>query len=398
MKEGCGRSSDWKKITNPLSDGRVFLCTFFVKGGDVMGKFWKIKNETDRDAELLLYGTISDSSWYDDEVTPRLFVEELQALGGKPLTVRVNSPGGDVFAAHSIYNQLKTYRGHITMRIDGLAASAATIVTCAGDTVIMPSNALYMIHNPATYACGNAEDMRTAADVLDTVRQTIISVYQKRTGEHLTADELVKMMNDETWLTAEDALAYGFVDQIDEQSKVTNQVKGGLWIVNSVSCELGKFRHADKVRELLNRKDGMNKMGENTGMNELLNKIKDLLNGGTSKPTDAAPASEEDAVQKERARLLALDALDDRANAAVTKIVNMAKDNGSTAEDVQPYVDAVKESVQTQNVADEICKLIKDHLTSGAAGVAPSAPPQDDATKRQADIDEVVALANNKRG
>lgn len=362
-----------------------------------MGKFWKIKNEADTDAELLLYGAISDSSWYDDEVTPRLFAKELQSLEGKPLTVRVNSPGGDVFAAHSIYNQLKTYSGHITMRIDGLAASAATIVTCAGDTVIMPRNALYMIHNPATFACGNAEDMRTAAEVLDTVRQTIVNVYQKRTGEQLTTDELVKMMDDETWLTAEDALAYGFVDQIDEQSKVTNQVKDGLWIVNSVSCELGKFRHADKVKELLNRKDGMNKMGENTGMNELLSKIKDLLNGGTAKPIDAASVPEEDAVQKERVRLLALDALDDRTNVAVTKIINLAKDNGSTAKDVQPYVDAVKESVQTQNVADEICKLIKDHLTSGASGVAPSAQ-QDDATKRQSDIDGIVALANRNRG
>lgn len=363
-----------------------------------MGKFWKIKNEADTDAELLLYGTISDSSWYDDDVTPKLFAEELQALGGKPLTVRVNSPGGDVFAAHSIYNQLKTYSGHITMRIDGLAASAATIVTCAGDTIIMPSNALYMIHNPATYAWGNAEDMRTAADVLDTVRQTIINVYQKHTGENLTMDELVQMMDDETWMTAGDALAYGFVDQIDEQSKVINQLKGGLWIVNSVSCELGKFKHADKVKELINGKDGMKNMSENTGMNDLLSKIKDLLNGGTAKTADAAPVPTDDAVQKERARLLALDALDDRTNVAVTKIINLAKDNGSTAEDIQPYVDAVKESVQTQNVADEICKLIKDHLTSGASGVAPSALPQDDATKRQAEVDEVVALANRNRG
>ena len=363
-----------------------------------MGRFWKIKNEADADAELLLYGSISDTSWYGDEVTPRLFAEELRALGGKSLTVRVNSPGGDVFAAQSIYNQLKTYGGHITMRIDGLAASAATIVTCAGDTVIMPSNALYMIHNPATYTWGDANEMRTAADVLDTVRQTIIDVYKKRAGNHLTAEELAAMMDDETWFTAEEALAYGFVDRIDEKSTVTNRMKDGLLIVNTVSCDLGKFRHADKVKELINGKDGTKNMGENTGMNDLLSKIKDLLNGGTAKTADAAPAPTEDAVQKERARLLALDALDDRTNVAVTKIINLAKDNGSTAEDIQPYVDAVKESVQTQNVADEICKLIKDHLTSGASGVAPSALPQDDATKRQAEVDEVVALANRNRG
>lgn len=366
-----------------------------------MGRFWKITNDTSTDAELLLYGTISDTSWYDDEITPRLFAEELKALGGKPLTVRVNSPGGDVFAAQSIYNQLKTYSGHITMRIDGLAASAATVVACAGDTVIMPTNALYMIHNPATYAWGNAEEMRTAAEVLDTVRQTIINVYQKRTGENLTADQLAAMMDNETWLTAEEALAYGFVDQIDEESTVTNRVKDGLLIVNSVSCDLGKFRNADKVKELLNRKDRVIPMGENTG-NDLLDKIKDLLGvTGSKEQVNVKPAptaSADDAVQAERQRILALDALDDRTNAAVTKIVNMAKGNGSTAEQAQLYIDAVKDAVESRNVADEICKLIEDHLNSGASDVAPSAPPQNEEQQRQSDIDEVVALANKNRG
>ena len=358
-----------------------------------MGRFWEIKNDAGADAELLLYGAISDRSWSNDEVTPRLFAEDLHALGGKSLTVRINSPGGDVFAAQSIYNQLRTYGGRVTVRIDGLAASAATIVACAGDTVIMPTNALYMIHNPATVTVGDAAEMRTAADVLDTVRETIVNVYQKRTGDHL--------MDDETWMTAQEALSYGFVDQIDEQSTVTNCVKDGHLIVNSISCELGKFRHADKVRELLNRKDSVIPMGENTGGNDLLNKIKDLLGGTAKEQADGEPAptaSAEDAVQAERARLLALDALDDRTNAAVTKVVNLAKENGSTAADVQPYVDAVKEAAGTRNVADEIRKLIEDHLTSGASAVTPSAPPMDAAAQAQADVDEVVALANKNRG
>ena len=366
-----------------------------------MGRFWEIKNDAGADAELLLYGAISDRSWSSDDVTPRLFAEELHALGGKSLTVRINSPGGDVFAAQSIYNQLRTYGGRVTVRIDGLAASAATIVACAGDTVIMPTNALYMIHNPATVTVGDAAEMRTAADVLDTVRETIVNVYQKRTGEHLTAEELTAMMDDETWMTAQEALAYGFVDQIDEKSSVTNRMKDGLLIVNTVSCDLGKFRHADKVRELLNRKDKVTPMGENTG-NELVNKIRDLLGGGPakdqSKQESVQAASTEDAVQAERQRLLALDALDDRTNAAVTKIVNLAKANGSTAAQVQPYVDAVKDAVETRNVADEIRKLIDDHLNSGASAVAPSAPQQNEAQQRQADIDEVVALANRNRG
>lgn len=366
-----------------------------------MGRFWEIKNDAGADAELLLYGAISDRSWSNDEVTPRLFAEDLHALGGKSLTVRINSPGGDVFAAQSIYNQLRTYGGRVTVRIDGLAASAATIVACAGDTVIMPTNALYMIHNPATVTVGDAAEMRTAADVLDTVRETIVNVYQKRTSDHLTAEELTAMMDDETWMTAQEALAYGFVDQIDEQSTVTNCVKDGHLIVNSISCDLGKFRHADKVRELLNRKDSVIPMGENTGGNDLLNKIKDLLGGTAKEQADGEPAptaSADDAVQAERARLLALDALDDRTNAAVTKIVNLAKENGSTAEQVQPYVEAVKNAVETRNVADEIRKLIEDHLNSGASAVTPSPQPKDKAEQTQADIDEVVAIANKNRG
>ena len=131
------------------------------------------------------------------------------------------------------------------------------------------------------------------------------------------------MMDEETWLTAEQALVYGFVDQIDEQSAVTNQMKDGLLIVNSISCDLAKFKHADKVKELLNRKDKVATMGENTG-NDLLNKIADLLGVTEKKSTNKDPLptiSAEDAVQAERQRILALDALDDRTNVAVTKIV-----------------------------------------------------------------------------
>lgn len=362
-----------------------------------MGKFWKITNDTGADAELLLYGAISDSSWYEDDITPRLFATELKALGGRPLTVRVNSPGGDVFAAQSIYNLLKSYSGHVTVRVDGLAASAATIVTCAGDTIIMPRNALYMIHNPSTMAWGDAKEMRTTADVLDTVRETILSVYRKRTGDRLTNDELTAMMDEETWLTADEALAYGFVDRIDEESKVTNRIKDGLLIINSVSCELDKFKHADRVKQLLNYKEGEKNMGEST--NELLTKIKDMLSGTpkTAEPVEGK-AMIENALQAERARIVALDALDDRTNPAVTEIINLAKTFGDTAEHVQPYIDAVKKVTETKSVAEEIGKLIEDHLKSGAENVAPSTPVASDEETRQASIDEVVALANMKRG
>ena len=113
-------------------------------------KFWQFRNESSEEkAELLLYGEISNETWFGDEVTPKQFATDLQAMGGKDLIVHVNSPGGDVFAAHAIYNQLKAYSGQVTAYVDGLAASAATIITCAADKVVMPSNALFMIHNPS---------------------------------------------------------------------------------------------------------------------------------------------------------------------------------------------------------------------------------------------------------
>ena len=211
----------------------------------MMKKFWQIKNEAEADnAEMLIYGEIADTTWWGDEVTPKQFADDLKALEGKDLTVRVNSPGGDVFAAQAIYNQLKSYAGHVTMRIDGLAASAATIITCAGDTVIMPDNALFMIHNPKGAMCGyyGANDLTDYAKQLDTVRQTIVNVYKKRCA-NLSDTQIKHKMDDETWMTAQEALDYGFVDQLDSDTEVVNSLKDGMLIVNSVSCRLDRFKN-----------------------------------------------------------------------------------------------------------------------------------------------------------
>ena len=380
-------------------------------------KFWRIVNEAESDsAELLLYGEISDVTWWGDEVTPKQFAEDLAAIGGKDLTVRVNSPGGDVFAAQAIYNQLKLYTGRVTMRIDGIAASAATIITCAGDTVIMPSNALYMIHNPKSALFGyyDAKEMSKYAETLDTVRDTILAVYSKRVGDSLTDEQLQQKMDAETWMTAKEAQEYGFVDEIDDGVKVTNCLKDGQLIVNSVSCSLSRFQHGDEAERLIKgfdsdvdqkpEREGSKRMKEN----ELVEKIKNLLGvGGDAEPVEDNSADEEavepevDAVQAERDRMMALDALDDHTNEAVTKLIDAAKANGSTAEQVQPFIDIVKadaeDRAEQNKMLDAIKTLIRDEMASGAEKVAPSVQESKVEDDKQAAIDYVVALANKER-
>ena len=177
-------------------------------------KFWNwVKNEGELEATrtLFLNGEISDETWYGDEVTPQLFKDELNADSGD-ITVWINSPGGDVFAAAQIYNMLRDYKGHVTVKIDGLAASAASVIAVAGDTVLVSPVAMMMIHNPATIAMGNTKDMEAAIAMLNEVKESIINAYVDKTG--LSRNKLSKMMDDETWFNAKKAVELGFADKV----------------------------------------------------------------------------------------------------------------------------------------------------------------------------------------
>ena len=177
-------------------------------------KFWNwIRNEDEGVPErtLFLSGQISDETWYGDEVTPQLFKDELNAGTGN-ITVWINSPGGDVFAAAQIYNMLRDYKGSVTVKIDGLAASAASVIAMAGDTVCVSPLAMMMIHNPATLAMGEAKDMQKAISMLNEVKESILNAYEAKTG--LTRAKLSHMMDDETWFNAKKAVELGFADKI----------------------------------------------------------------------------------------------------------------------------------------------------------------------------------------
>lgn len=176
-------------------------------------KFWNwVKNEGDsQERTLFLNGEISDETWYGDEVTPQLFKDELNAGKGN-ITVWINSPGGDVFAAAQIYNMLRDYKGAVTVKIDGLAASAASVIAMAGDEVLVSPVAMMMIHNPATIAMGNAKEMERAIGMLNEVKESILNAYETKTG--LNRVKLSHMMDEETWFNAKKAVELGFADKI----------------------------------------------------------------------------------------------------------------------------------------------------------------------------------------
>ena len=180
-----------------------------------MKKFWNWTNQTDNPKEngrtLFLNGTIADESWYDDDVTPQLFKNDLYADSGD-VTVWLNSPGGDCVAAAQIYNMLKEYPGNVTIKIDGIAASAASLIAMAGDNILMSPVSMMMIHNPLTMAIGNADEMQKAAAMLDEVKESIINAYELKTG--LSRAKLSHLMDDETWMNAVKAVELGFADGI----------------------------------------------------------------------------------------------------------------------------------------------------------------------------------------
>ena len=179
-------------------------------------KFWKWTNlaatETAPVERVLhLNGTIAEESWFDDDVTPQLFKDELFA-GDGDITVWINSPGGDCVAAAQIYNMLMDYNGNVTIKIDGIAASAASVIAMAGTKVLMSPVSMLMIHNPMTIAMGDAGEMEKAIEMLGSVKDSIINAYEIKTG--LSRAKISHLMDAETWMDAHKAVELGFADDI----------------------------------------------------------------------------------------------------------------------------------------------------------------------------------------
>ena len=183
-----------------------------------MKRFWNwippetTNPDTQEDVRVLrINGVIAEESWLDDDITPAVFASELNA-GSGPVTVWLNSPGGDVVAAARIYNMLLDYPGTVTVNIDGIAASAASVIAMAASHVAMSPVSMLMIHNPATLAMGDKTELSRALDMLESVKDSIINAYQLKTG--LSRAKLSKLMDAETWMDATAAIELGFADEL----------------------------------------------------------------------------------------------------------------------------------------------------------------------------------------
>ena len=239
-----------------------------------MKKFWKWKNQVMRNQNeeevteriLFLNGTIAEESWFDDDVTPQLFKEELNQGNGN-ITVWINSPGGDCVAAAQIYNMLIDYKGDVTVKVDGIAASAASVIAMAGTKVLMSPVSMLMIHNPMTIAFGNKGEMEKAISMLDEVKESIINAYEIKTG--MSRAKLSHLMDSETWMDAHKAVELGFADDILKRSDTTDIE------VPQVSMMYSKAQVVNSLMERIATKCKIENKETNTGVkaDELMDRL-----------------------------------------------------------------------------------------------------------------------------
>lgn len=213
--------------------------------GVTTDKFWNFIPATgDKPPELLLYGAISSQqSWWEDRVTPQQFNQELAALGDAPeIIVRINSGGGDVFAANAIFTRLKDCAAKITVKIDGWAASAATIIAMAGDTIKIARNGVFMIHDPTmtVWNTFKAEDFLKMADELKVIKQSIVNTYASKTGRK--AEDIEQLMSNETWWTGDTAVENGFCDELMFEESSTVVENSSKIVVNAVPIDVSMFK------------------------------------------------------------------------------------------------------------------------------------------------------------
>ena len=202
-----------------------------------MQGFWNFK-DTNTERTLYLDGYIAPESWFDDEVSPKEFKAELEAATGD-IAVWINFPGGDFFAASQIYTMLKDYAGKVTVKIDGIAASAAAVIAMAGDEVLMSPTGLLMIHNPSTFVWGEESDMQKGIEMLSEVKEAIINAFEAKTG--LPRKQIAQMMDAETWFSANKAVELGFADEIlysEPPPQVTDFMFDRMTVVNALMQKL----------------------------------------------------------------------------------------------------------------------------------------------------------------
>lgn len=371
-----------------------------------MPKFWQFRNQTNTSAELILYGDISDTSWWGDEVTPKQFAKDLNALGAvAEITVRINSGGGDVFAAQTIGNLLEQHSANVTARIDGLCASAATIITSHCNKVIAANDSAYMVHPVKMGIRGyaGAVELQEYLNALAVIKENIISLYAKKTGH--TKDEVTAWMDATSWWTAAQAKENGFVDELtDDEQEAVVENHNGLLFVNSINMGLPFDRAPKFVQDSLVA-DGAAGRSANTkpaGQPEHIKEVQDMDIKTVDDLRKAWPAlvdqieqeAAQEATKTERARI---QSIEDMALPGSEEITEKAKfTEPVSAED---YAKALVKHAKTQG-ATYLQQMEQEAERSGANGVGnPPAPEDKDsvaAAIAQAKQDAAVFLNGGK--
>lgn len=349
---------------------------------------WKVTAQSETEAEILLYDIISDIEFAEfGLINAKGLINKIKALGNiQNITLRINSVGGDVFEAQAMYSYLKSHPANITVRIDGLAASAASVVAMAGNKIIMPSNALMMIHNPAGGVYGEAEEMRDTAEILDKIRDTIANVYIARTG--LDREKVISMMNDETWLSANEAHELKFCDEVEESVTVTAMaVKGGTIFKNGFGFS--------RIDDILSAKLPVNtvkikpsdKITEPTKEEQTEMDIKNVAELESAFP-ELVGEIRASAVNGERERLRTLDSLNAPGR---EELIAKAK-----YEDPKDARDIAIELLQSDKVHAQLSALHQDAQAVNGALTPQKTPGNDDEDTRI--IDMIANNVNTMRG
>lgn len=200
-----------------------------------MTNYFQMK-ATNNVAQIDIFGDIVSEKWFDEETSATSFRDALKELGEvSTINLSINSGGGSVFDGIAIYNMLKSHKATVNVYIEGLAASIASVIAMAGDTITMRSGSMMMVHMPWTLSQGNAEEMRKTADTLEKTGDSIVDIYSERTG--ISSDDIRNIMNDETWLSAEEAVEQGWATKLDKKEAVMNSVPKEI---------LGRFSNVPK--------------------------------------------------------------------------------------------------------------------------------------------------------
>lgn len=332
-----------------------------------------MKNKEENSADMILYGTIGSDEWWDD-ICDKTFKEDIANLGEvENINLHINSPGGSVFAAVAIANTLKNHKAKVTAYIDGLAASAATIITSACDVVKMPKNALFMIHNPLTWAYGNKQELEKTGILLDKVKDSILETYLAKAKDK-TKEELSALMDEEKWFNAEEAKEYGFIDEIVGEMERPQNVNN-LLIVNSLAFDISKFKNFPNSRPAVSPKNIKDEMTVEKFKNSYPEIYQEILNQG---------------IISERKRIQEIEDLD---VAGYNEIINTAKFN---------------EPIDAANLALKILNLkklknkntLENIITESQATAIPVAPLKDESSGAVAGISvtNILKYMNKKTG